>query len=45
MDSVVARLFRGRLNVALSHLLGLDRDLNPAQTAELCKYAAEHFAA
>jgi BlaI family transcriptional regulator, penicillinase repressor len=45
MDSVVQRLFRGRLNVALSHLLGLERDLDPAQTAELCRYAEEHFAA
>ena len=45
MDSVVERLFRGRLNVALSHLLGLERDLDPAQAAELRTYAEEHFAA
>ena len=45
LDSVVQRLFRGRSNVALSHLLGLKSDLDPTQTAELCKYAEEHFAA
>ena len=45
LDSVVQRLFRGRANIALSHLLGLQRDLDPAQAAELSKYAEEHFAA
>ena len=45
LDSVVQRLFRGRSNLALSHLLGLKRDLNPEQAAELRKYAAEHFVA
>ena len=44
LDSVVERLFRGRPNVALSHLLGLKRDLNPGQAEELGKYAEKHFA-
>ena len=39
LDSVVQRLFRGRANLALSHLLGLKRDLNPEQAEELRKYA------
>jgi hypothetical protein len=42
---VVERLFRGRSNLALSHLLGLKRDLNPEQAEELRKYAEDHFAA
>jgi predicted transcriptional regulator len=41
MDSVVQRLFRGRSNVALSHLLGLERDLDPKQAAELREYAEQ----
>jgi predicted transcriptional regulator len=45
LDSVVQRLFRGRSNLALSHLLGLERDLNPEQSEELRKYAEEHFVA
>ena len=45
LDSVVQRLFRGRANLALSHLLGLERDLNPEQAEELRKYAEEHFVA
>ncbi len=45
LDSVVQRLFRGRLNLALSHLLGLDRDLNAEQAEELREYARQHFAA
>ncbi len=45
LDSLVQRLFRGRANLALSHLLGLTRDLNPDQAEELRKYAEEHFAA
>ena len=45
LDSVVQRLFRGRANLALSHLLGLKRDLNPEQAEELRKYAEDHFAA
>jgi predicted transcriptional regulator len=43
LDSVVERLFRGRANVALSHLLGLEHDLNPGQAEELRKYAEEHL--
>ena len=45
LDSVVQRLFRGRSNLALSHLLGLKDDLNPEQAEELRKYAEEHFSA
>ena len=45
LDSVVARLFRGRSNLALSHLLGLKSELNPEQAEELRKYAEDHFAA
>ncbi len=43
LDSVVQRLFRGRAELALSHLLGLD--LSPEQAEELRTWAAEHFAA
>jgi len=32
-------------NVALSHILGLQRDLSPEQAEALRKYAQEHFAA
>jgi predicted transcriptional regulator len=45
LDSLVQRLFRGRASLALSHILGLKRDLNPEQAEELRKYAEEHFAA
>lgn len=45
LDSLVQRLFSGRANLALSHLLGLKRDLNPEQAQELERYAREHFAA
>ena len=45
LDSVVQRLFRGRSNLALSHLLGLKDDLNPEQAEELRKYAEHHFVA
>jgi predicted transcriptional regulator len=45
LDSVVDRLFRGRSNLALSHILGLKRPLNPEQTEELREYAEEHFVA
>jgi BlaI family penicillinase repressor len=44
LDSVVQRLFSGRANLALSHLLGLKRDLDPEQAEELRKYAETHFA-
>jgi predicted transcriptional regulator len=43
LDSVVERLFRGRSNLALSHLLGLKRTLDPEQAKELRTYAGEHF--
>ena len=45
LDSVVQRLFRGRSNLALSHLLGLESALDPQQAEELRRYAKEHFAA
>ena len=45
LDSLVQRLFRGRANLALSHLLGLKRDLDPEQVEELRSYAEKHFAA
>ena len=45
LDSVVQRLFRGRANLALSHLLGLKRDLDPEQAEELRNYAEKHFVA
>ena len=38
-------LFLGRTNLALSHLLGLNGDLDSAQEEELRRYAEEHFAA
>jgi BlaI family penicillinase repressor len=45
LDSVVQRLFLGRSNEAVSHLLGLPRDLDSKQTEELKRYAKEHFLA
>jgi len=45
LDSLIERLFSGRTNLALSHLLGLRGDLDSAQQEELRKYAEEHFAA
>ncbi len=45
LDSVVQRLFRGRSNAAISHLLGLSGELDATQTEELRKYAQEHFVA
>jgi predicted transcriptional regulator len=45
LDSVVDKLLRGRANVAVSHLLGLDTDLTPEQADELTNYAKKHFAA
>ena len=43
LDSVVQRLYLGRSNIALSHLLGLKRDLDPEQAQELRTYAEKHF--
>ena len=43
LDSVVQVLFRGRVNLALSHLLGLKHDLDPQQAEGLRKYAEKHF--
>lgn len=45
LDSVVQRLLRGQPNLAISHLLGLERELSPEETAELRTYAKEHFVA
>ena len=45
LDSVIERLFRGRANVALAHLLGLEGDISPEQAEKLRAYAAKHFAA
>ena len=45
LDSVVQRLYRGRTNLALSHLLGLTCDFSPKQAQELRKYAEKHFTA
>ena len=45
LDSVVDRLLRGQYNVAVSHLLGLDRELTPEQIDELRGWAQERFAA
>jgi predicted transcriptional regulator len=44
LDSVVERLYRGRSDLAISHLLGLKRDLDPEQAEELRSYAEKHFA-
>ncbi len=44
LDSVVQVLFRGRSNLALSHLLDLKYDLDPKQAEELRKYAEKEFA-
>jgi predicted transcriptional regulator len=43
LDSVVQRLMRGQPNVAVSHLLGLGKDLTPEQADELKRYAEKHF--
>lgn len=45
LDSVVDRLLKGRSNVAVSHLLGLERELTPEQFEELRALARERFAA
>jgi len=45
LDSVVERLLRNQANLAVSHLLGLRKNLTPEQLAELKKYAEQHFIA
>ncbi len=45
LDSVIERLFGGRANVALAHLLGLEGDISPQQAEKVRAYAAKHFAA
>jgi predicted transcriptional regulator len=45
LDSVVDRLLRGQNNVAVSYMLGLERDLTPGQLEELRGWAAQRFAA
>ena len=45
LDSVVDRLLRGEYNVAVSQLLRLDRELDPAETAELRAWVRERFGA
>lgn len=45
LDSVVDRLLLGQNNVAVSHLLGLDGELTPAQLEELRGWVRERFAA
>jgi predicted transcriptional regulator len=45
LDSVVDKLLLGQNNVAVSHLLGLDRELTPEQFEELRGWARERFAA
>jgi predicted transcriptional regulator len=43
LDNIVERLLGGHANVALSRLLGLKYDLDPAQTEELHSYVVERF--
>jgi predicted transcriptional regulator len=45
LDSVVDRLLRGQSNIAVSHLLGLESELTPAQFNELRGWVKERFAA
>jgi len=45
LDSVVDRLLLGHANVAVSHLLGLERELTPEQFDELRDWAKERFVA
>ncbi len=45
LDSVVDRLLKGHRHVAVSHLLGLEKDLTPEQFEELRALARERFAA
>jgi len=45
LDSVVDRLLRGQYNVAVSQMLRLDRELDPAETAELRAWVRQRFGA
>ncbi len=45
LDSVVDRLLRGEYNVAVSHILRLDRELDQAETAELRAWVRRRFGA
>jgi predicted transcriptional regulator len=45
LDSVVDRLLLGQYNVAVSHLLGLERGLTPEQYEELRGWVNERFVA
>jgi predicted transcriptional regulator len=44
LESVIDRLLDGQTNVAVSQLLGLERDLTPEQLDELRSYALERQA-
>jgi predicted transcriptional regulator len=43
LDSVVQRLLRGQSNVAISHLMGLQAELTPAQIDEMRAWAQQQF--
>ena len=45
LDSVVDRLLLGHGNIAVSHLLGLESELTPAQCDEMRDWAKERFVA
>jgi predicted transcriptional regulator len=45
LDSVVDRLLLGHANVAVSHLLGLERELTQEQCDEMRDWAKERFVA
>jgi predicted transcriptional regulator len=43
LDSVVTTLMRNQPSLAISHLLGLKKDLTPEQTAKLKEYAEKNL--
>jgi predicted transcriptional regulator len=45
LDSVVQRLLGGQTNAAVSHMMGLSRDLTPEELEQLRQVAAERFGA
>jgi BlaI family transcriptional regulator, penicillinase repressor len=45
LDSVVQRLLRGQSNIAISHLLGLQKELTTEQTDEMRTWARQRFGA